>query len=95
MQAKSISSGEISATGQVFTGLGALTGLTVYAPSNDTTVIVYDSTAASGKILWQKVVLTASGGYDKDWTFPPEFTNGIYVSLTGTNGTAIFEKASP
>jgi len=89
------SSGDIGSSAQAITGQGRLTALLVIAPTNDTTVILYDNTSAAGKKLWEAQVLTANQYGGRNWTIPVKFTNGVYASITGTNGSCIVEWASP
>lgn len=85
------SSGDIESSSQVITGPGALSSIQIIAPTADTTAILYDNTSAAGKILWEGVVLTANKYGGRNWTFPVEFTIGLYLSLSGDNGSAIVE----
>ena len=67
-----------------------LTGLQIYTNvTNAATIIIYDSATAStiGKILFKGIsnaVATSTGWDSRDWTFPVECKQGIYVTVGGT-----------
>ena len=69
-----------------------LTGLQIYTNvTNAVTVTVYDSATAStiGKVLFKGIdnaVATSPGWTSRVWTFPVECQNGLYVTVSGTNG---------
>lgn len=88
----SMGSGQLSESSQVVAGNVYLTAMTVLTNgTNDATVILYDSTAASGKVL-AKVWLP--GGLYADrvtWTYPVRALNGIYASVSGTGASVLVE----
>lgn len=88
----SAGSGQVSTSGQVVAGGAYLTAITVLTDgTNDATVILYDSTAASGKVVAK---LWVPGGLYSDrmsWTYPLRVGNGIYASVSGTGASALVE----
>lgn len=82
-------SGEKTSSVVIATGAGHLCGCGINTDgSNNATVILYDSLAASGTKLWEQVVLGAdvTGGF---FAFAPiKFTTGVYLSISGTGASA-------
>ncbi len=82
-------SGEKTTSVIIATGAGHLAGVNINTDgSNNATVILYDSLAASGTKLWEQVVLGAdiTGGF---FGFPAiQFTTGVYLSISGTGASA-------
>ncbi len=85
-----VSSGVLTVSQVVCRGPGMLMDAAIYTNgANDVTVILYDNTSAAGKILSQMTLPGAnlSGGLPNPT--PLRSDAGIYLSLTGTGGTAI------
>jgi len=88
----SISSGEKTADAQIVTGNGALSAFEVITDgTNDAKIIIYDNTAASGKVLAEMTVNGGAHFGGREPKFPPEFYNGIYVDVSGTGASYIIE----
>ena len=85
------SSGSITSSSVVSKYPCLLTDLAVYADgTNGATVVLYDNaSAASGTIIGKVIVpaLSKSGGLVIP--IPVKASNGVYISITGTNASAI------
>ena len=74
-----------------------LTGLQIYTnATNAVTVTVYDSATAStiGKVLFKGIdnaVATSNGWSSRTWAFPVECKEGLYATISGTNGEYVVE----
>ena len=96
MQANAKSSGELDATASVVAGPCALASVLVITDgTNDGKVVIDDSTDGSGTVKYETTVVGANNYGGRNWTFPVEFTDGIYVTLSGTGATFIVETTSP
>jgi hypothetical protein len=88
----STASGRLDASAQVVGGVAYLTALTVLTDgTNAATVTLYDSTAASGKIIAKLWVPGAVYSDRMTWVFPVRANVGIYASISGTGANAIVE----
>ena len=88
----SISSGEKTSDAQVAIGNGAITAFEVITDgTNDAKIIIYDNTAASGKVLNEMTVIGGAHFGGREPMFPPEFYTGIYVDVSGTGASYIVE----
>ncbi len=87
----SISSGIIASSSIVYAKPCKLTDLAVYTDgTNQVTVILYDNaTTASGTVIGKVVVPGASLNGGLVIPTPVRALDGIYISLSGTGGTAI------
>ena len=87
-----ISSGEQTADAQIATGNGFLTAVQVITDgTNDAKIIIYDNTAASGKVLNEFTINGGSHFGGREPLFPPEFHNGLRVDVSGTGASYILE----
>lgn len=84
-----VCSGEQSSTATVKTGECLLAGVKVFTDgTNDATVVVYDNTAASGKVVDKyKVTGTENYGGTIYGKAPIEISNGIHVTVSGTGAS--------
>ena len=91
-----ISSGILATSANIYRGAGILTGVLILTDgSNAATVTVYDHAAdAAGTVLFKATMLGASYFGGGTWEYPVQFTNGIYVSISGTGATAIIYYAT-
>lgn len=88
----SISTGEKTSSALIRTGACALCSVLVITDgTNAATVIVYDNTAASGKVVAEFVVAGATGYGGRNWIFPVAMDNGIYLAISGTGASAVVE----
>lgn len=86
------STGQLTASSLVNTGKGILTSVLVITDgTNPVTVTIYDNTSGSGKMLAKFYVPGATGYGGRNWTVPVQYENGLYCTLSGTNGSAIVE----
>ena len=97
MQANSRSSGEqTGATTSVVAGPCALTSVLVITDNtNYAKVVIDDSIDGTGIVKYETRVEGANNYGGRNWTFPVEFTAGVYVTLSGTGASYIIETASP
>lgn len=95
MYAKSISSGEKTATGSIVVGPCRLSGLQVVAEGADAKVVIDDSTDGNGTVKCEMTIVNANKYGGRNWTAPVEFTVGIYVTLSGANASFFIETVSP
>jgi hypothetical protein len=73
----------IATAGQVSTGPGVLTGLSILTPGTTWAITLYDGTSTSGNELYTLTV-TADGPI----SIPPtRFVTGLYIGMSGTAGT--------
>jgi len=90
-----ISTGELAAGSHaVYTGICYLAGLQVLIDgTNDGEIVVYDNTAASGKVIGRhKIEGTALAHYGgRNFSFPVVAQTGLYAVITGTNAKGIVE----
>lgn len=88
----SISSGEKTSSTTILTGTGyVMSVLIITNGTNDAKVILYDNTAASGKVIFEGTVTGSEHFGGKNWDFPVKIHTGIYVAITGTGASAIVE----
>lgn len=87
---------EKTASAQLVTGRGLLYSVEVITDgSNDAVCNVYDvassgDAAASTKLFeWTQTATGKQGG--RDWMHPVQFTDGLYVTISGTGASYIVE----
>ena len=87
----SISSGILASSSVVYAKPCKLTDLAVYTDgTNQVTAILYDNaTAASGTVIGKVIVPGAALNGGLVIPIPVRAQNGIYISLSGTGGTAV------
>jgi len=85
-------SGEKSASELIFTGPCNLCSILVNTDgTNNVTVIVYDNTAASGKIVRRFAVKGTENYGGTILKFPVDMAIGIYISMVGVGGSYIVD----
>ena len=90
-------SGQLSASGLVFAGSGWITNLGIITDGTDNvTATLYDSaTGANGTVIEGPLTVVGSAWFGgRGWNHPRAFTNGIWLILSGNNGTALVEYAA-
>ena len=55
---------------------------------NNATIIVYDNTSGSGKVLY-KFIVSGADNIGGAVNLPVRFDTGVYVSITGTGAAAL------
>lgn len=86
------SSGEQSSSTLIYTGSCLLTHVVVTTDgSNAGTIVVYDNTAGSGKVVWRQKAEGAENIGGRNWTFPVRCNVGLYAVVSGTNAKYIVE----
>lgn len=84
--------GELTSSKLLTKNSGYVSRIKVYTDgTNNATVILYDSTSASGKKIDKTVVTGASQYGGGIITVPTEFDNGLYFEISGTNAAAIID----
>ena len=85
------SSGLVAADSAIVTGKGHLEAVIgVTDGTNDATCVLYDNaSAATGTVLWKGKVTAANNFGGATFPTPINFTNGIYLDITGTNAACI------
>jgi len=90
---QSIAATEVTSDGAAVTGAGLLTGvllLTDGGGANDAKVLLYDNTAASGKVIFEAMCDASEAQTEKLFSLPNvRFENGVYADLTGTGASVI------
>lgn len=83
-------SGEITSSQLVYAGACLISKIKVLTDgSNNATIIVYDNTEGSGKVI-DKTIVAAAIRYGGGNIIPPEkCDNGIYVTISGTGASVI------
>ena len=90
MKNTSVSLGEQTSDGILFTGRSLLDSVLVLTNgTNDATVIIYDNTAASGKKLFEATVTGASNQAFFSFNNPVQVEKGMYLDITGTGASCI------
>jgi len=85
-----ITSGRLTADKLVFTGKCAITAVVLKTDAtNDASLIIYDNTEGSGKIVADYKVTSSDNQDGRVWVSPGYMENGIYADVT-TDGTAYF-----
>ena len=88
----STSSGEQTADAAVFTGRAYICAVHVITDGmNDATLVIYDNTAGSGKVVSEIFVSGGSGHGGRVWAYPVFVENGLYADVTGTDASYIIE----
>jgi len=83
---RSNSSGKQTSDGIIYTGMCAITAVTVHTDgSNDATLVVYNGTTTGGTDVLTIKVNAADQYGGKVYTFPLTCGTGIYADITGTN----------
>ena len=84
--------GEQTSSQLIATGPCVLASVIVHTDgTNNVTVIVYDNTAASGKIVRRFAVKGTENYGGNALRFPVRMANGIYVAMSGTGGSYIVD----
>lgn len=87
-----IGSGAQTADAQIYTGAAKLSAVGVFTNgSDDFEVAIYDGTANTDKLIWKTKVTGADNYGGRVWFFPVGINTGIYVDVTGSNGTYVIE----
>ena len=90
MTSSSLSSDLKTVSALIATGKNRINAITFLGDgTNASTLILYDNTAASGKIVAKLVNKAADQQNHVIFTNPVVFENGIYASLSGTGGNYI------
>jgi hypothetical protein len=88
----SVSTGKLSTSQLAVTGAGFLTGVHIISDGvNDVTVNLYDGTSTSGRQIFTQKLYGSDNVGGWIWNFPLRFSNGIYLSLSGTGGYCYIE----
>lgn len=88
----STGSGEQTADALIYTGRCALASILIITDgSNNAKVVIYDGTTASGTVIYETTVLSTDHYGGRNWTFPVQVAQGIYVDVTGTGASYIVE----
>jgi len=87
---------ELTTSTQVKVGYGLLTSIQIATDgTNDATVIAYDvaasGSAAAGNKIFEFTVAGAHNYGGRDWSVPVRFTNGLYITVSGTGASFIAE----
>ena len=87
-----VSSGEQTSDGAVMSVSGWITAIHIITDgTNAAGVVVFDNTAASGKVICEISVAGTDNYGGRTWPFPIWVNNGIYVNVTGTGASYIVE----
>lgn len=90
MSSSSLSSDLKVASALVATGRNRINAITFLGDgTNPSTLIVYDNTSGSGKVIAKLVNKAADQQNHVIFTFPVYCENGIYAALAGTGGNYI------
>lgn len=90
MTTSSISSGLKTGAASIATGRNRINAITFLGDgTNASTLIIYDNTAASGKVVAKLVNKATDQQNHVIFTNPVVCENGIYADLTGTGGNFI------
>ena len=88
----SLSSGEQTSDAAIHSDVCWITAIHVITDgTNAAKVVIYDNTAASGKVISEASVAGTDNYGGRLWTFPIVCRNGIYVDVTGTGASYIVE----
>jgi hypothetical protein len=88
------SSGEKSSSDTVKTGECLLCHVAVNTDGNNAgSIVIYDNTDASGKVVWRQKVNGDENIGGRNWQYPIKCFLGIYAEITGTNAKYIVEWA--
>jgi len=90
----SITSGEQTADGLIFTGQANITAIQVVTDgTNDAKIIIYDNTSAAGRVVFECTVTGASHYGGRVFVPPIELYDGIYADISGTGASYFVEYA--
>ena len=91
MSGTNLSSGLQTADAIIKTGRSILAGVNIITNATaDVTIVIYDNTAASGTVLYKRVVTgTLDSVYDNLGDNGVRGKNGLYVDVTGAGAAYI------
>lgn len=88
----SVSSGEQTSDALVCSGPCFIRAVEVITDgTNNAKLVIYDSTTASGTVVFEMTVVGASHYGGRGWVAPLKMNNGIYCDITGTGASYIVE----
>jgi hypothetical protein len=88
-----VTSGEKTADAAITATGGYITGITVITDgTNDAKAIIYDNaSAASGTVIEEITIMGSANFGGRNFVYPVQFTNGLYLDISGTGASCIIE----